>query len=113
MKRERNEGVKGMGTMSVWVNDVLEKYAQQIHELMKQRFLDDEDVAFFYDKIEYDEDGPFHVDFIGLPYVTTVILYGLDAVEGELIVKIVDNKGVSTFTFHLSENKKKAEVKAP
>ena len=85
--------------MSEWVNDTLQKYAEQIQTLLKHRFLDDDyEVARFYDKIEAES---FHVDFFGIPYVTTVALYGLSARENKLIVKIVDKKQITTFSFKL------------
>jgi len=96
--------------MSVWVNDNLEKYAQQIHKLLKRRLLaDDKEIARLRNHIE--NQGICHVDFLGLPYVTTVILYGLSVSESKLLVKVVDNKGISsTFVFELPKIKVKTEA---
>jgi len=84
--------------MSEWVNDTLQKYAEQIQTLLKHRFLDDDEVAKFYDEIEAES---FHVDFFGLPFVTTVALYGLCVSENKLYIKIVDAKQIDTFIFQL------------
>jgi hypothetical protein len=46
-----------------------------------------------------------------LPYVTTVILYGLSVSESKLLVKVVDNKGISsTFVFELPKIKVETEA---
>jgi len=86
------------------VNDALQIFAEQIYNLLKHRFIDDYEVSRFYDDIE---NAGFHVDFLGLPYVTTVILYGLCEEKNKLYVKIVDDRYIDTFVFQLKSLERK------
>jgi len=85
------------------VEEALERYAQQIHNLMKHRFLEDYETARFYDEIEVEG---LHVDYLGIPFTTTAILYGLDPENHKLFVKVVDDKQIVSFIFQLKGRNK-------
>ena len=81
---------------------LLQSYAEEIYGLLKRGLLDDYLVARLIDEIEGDG---IHVDFLGLPYVTTAILIYVEIEETKVHVKVVDNTGIKNFEFNLKGEK--------
>ena len=81
---------------------LMQSYAEEIYGLLKRGLLDDCLVARLIDEIEGDG---IHVDFLGLPHVTTAVLILVEVEKPKVYVKVVDHFGIKSFEFNLKRSR--------